>query len=129
MFIDSDPDKATSSVNAKYEVMVWLGKFGASTQQIGLKEGAIASQDINGTTFSLYSGVNGLNQNVLTWVASGTVPNLVADIGPLLQGLTGLGGPTVNDYLGYLAFGSEALDAGTNVTFYNPHLSMEVVPA
>ncbi|OQV03954.1 hypothetical protein CLAIMM_08918 isoform 2 [Cladophialophora immunda] len=132
MFLDSDPDKATDTVQAKYEVMIWLGQFGASTQQIGLPEGAIATQVVNGTTFSLYSGVNGLGQSVLTWVASTAatgVQSFNADIGPLLQGLTGLGGPTVNDYLGYIAFGSETLDSGSNVTFYNKVLSMDVIPA
>ena len=116
--MDPDPKNATSTVNAKYEVMIWLGVFGASTQPIGLAQGAVATQVINGTTFSLYFGENSLEQVVLTWVASTTVGNFVADIGPLLQGLTGLGGPTVNDYLGYLAFGSETLDSGANVTFY-----------
>ncbi|OAL24325.1 hypothetical protein AYO22_05701 [Fonsecaea multimorphosa] len=132
MFLDSDPDKATDTVQAKYEVMIWLGQFGASTQQIGLQQGAIATQVVNGTTFSLYSGLNGIGQSVLTWVASNAatgVQDFNADIGPLLQGLTGLGGPTVNDYLGYIAFGSETLDSGSNVTFYNKALSMAVVPS
>jgi hypothetical protein len=62
----------------------------------------------------------------LTWVSSGTVQNFYADIGPLLQGLTGIGGPTTEDYLGYMAFGSEALSATQNVTLYNPVLNMEV---
>ncbi|EXJ80428.1 hypothetical protein A1O1_08573 [Capronia coronata CBS 617.96] len=127
MFLDPDPTNATSTVDAKYEVMIWLGAFGAATQPIGLKQGAVATQDVNGTTFSLYFGENGLGQSVLTWVADGTVQNFVADVGPLLQGLTGLGGPTVNDYLGYMAFGSEALSATSNVTFYNPTLNMDVI--
>ncbi|KEF61504.1 uncharacterized protein A1O9_03071 [Exophiala aquamarina CBS 119918] len=127
MFLDSDPTKATSSVDAKYEVMVWLGVFGVATEPIGLKQGALKTQAINGTTFNLYFGENGIGQSVLTWVAQGTVQSFHADIGPLLQGLTGLGGPTVNDHLGYLAFGSEALSASTNITFYNPSLSMEVI--
>ena len=99
MFLDSDPDKSTDTTLAKYEVMIWLGQYGASTQQIGLKQGAVATQVVNGTTFSLYTGVNGLNQQVLTWVASDAATghtNFFADIGPLLQGLTGIGGPTVN---------------------------------
>ena len=66
MFVDSDPSKAVDTTQAKYEVMIWLGQYGASTQQIGLKEGAVATQVVNGTTFSLFTGVNGLNQQVLT---------------------------------------------------------------
>lgn len=146
MFLDSDPTKAVSSVDAKYEVMVWLGVFGVATEPIGLRQGALKTQAVNGTTLyvqsdihshtealadccisNLYFGENGLGQKVLTWVAQGTVQSFHADIGPLLQGLTGLGGPTVNDHLGYLAFGSEALSASTNITFYNPSLSMEIV--
>ena len=99
MFLDSDPDTAIDTTKAKYEVMIWLGQYGASTQQIGLKEGAIKSTIVNGTTFSLFAGVNGVGQNVLTWVASDAATgqtNFYADIGPLLQDLTGLGGPTVN---------------------------------
>ncbi|KAK5064958.1 hypothetical protein LTR84_000792 [Exophiala bonariae] len=127
MFLDSDPDKAVSSTDAKYEVMVWLGVFGVATEPIGLKQGALKTQSVNGTNFNLYFGENGLGQSVLTWVADGTVQNFNADIGPLLQGLTGLGGPTVNDHLGYLAFGSEALSASTNITFWNPDLHMDVI--
>jgi hypothetical protein len=163
MFLDSDPDKATDTTQAKYEVMIWLGQYGASTQQIGLDQGSIATQVVNGTTFNLFSGVNGLDQSVMTWVASDAATGhtlFFADIGPLLQGLTGLGGPTVNgkrartshhtgirrilritlfrewalltlilDYLGYIAFGSEAYDSATNVTFYNKHLAMDLVTA
>ena len=81
----------------------------------------------NTSCSNLYFGENGLGQSVLTWVADGTVQTFNADLGPLLQGLTGLGGPTVNDHLGYLAFGSEVLSASTNVTFYNPNLSMQVL--
>lgn len=76
---------------------------------------------------NLYTGVNGLGQSVLSWVAAGTVQNFDGDLGPLLQGLTGLGGPTVDDYLGYIAFGSEALSASSNVTFSNPNLRMQII--
>ncbi|EXJ62902.1 hypothetical protein A1O7_03345 [Cladophialophora yegresii CBS 114405] len=130
MFLDSNPNKAIDTTQAKYEVMIWLGQYGASTQQIGLEEGVVTTQIVNGTTFSLYTGVNGLNQNVLTWVAQDAATghtNFFADLGPLLQGLTGIGGPTVDDYLGYIAFGSEAYDSGSNVTFYNKHLSFDLV--
>jgi hypothetical protein len=128
MFIDSNPNAATSTIDAKYEVMIWLADFGAATQPIGLADGAVKTQDINGTTFSLYSGTNSLSQAVLTWVASGTVQNINADLGPLLQGLTNIGGPATSDYLGYMAFGSETLYSAANVTFSNPSLSMAVVP-
>lgn len=55
MFLDSDQTKATNTTAAKYEVMIWLGSFGAATQPIGLKEGAVATQDVNGTTLYEHS--------------------------------------------------------------------------
>lgn len=127
MFIDSNQHAATSTRDAKYEVMVWLADFGASTQPIGLEQGSVKTVDIGGTTFNLYFGVNGQKQTVLTWVAAGTVQSINADFRPLLEDLTSVGGPSTNDYLGYLAFGSEALWSSTNVTFSNPELSMNIV--
>lgn len=50
MFLDSDPTKATSSTDAKYEVMVWLGVFGVATEPIGLKQGSLKTQAVNGTS-------------------------------------------------------------------------------
>ncbi len=121
MFIDPDRSKATSTENAKYEVMVWLATFGSATQPIGLDLGPRAVATIGATTFNLYYGVNGLGQTVLTWAATTPVPNFVGDIGFLLQqDMTSFGGPTQNDYLGYVAFGSEALSV--------PHLTMQVLP-
>jgi len=50
MFLDSDQTNATSTVNANYEVMIWLADFGPATQPIGLDQGARLTQIINGTT-------------------------------------------------------------------------------
>ena len=129
MFVDADSSKATSTEDAKYEVMVWLATIGAATQPLGLDEGARTSVILGSNTFNLYFGVNGLGQSVLTWVAATPVTNFVADIAPLLmQDLTSFGGPDTSHYLGYVAFGSEALSAGSNITLSVPHLTMEVVP-
>jgi hypothetical protein len=35
MFFDPDPIKAKNSAKAAYEVMIWLGKYGGSTDPIG----------------------------------------------------------------------------------------------
>jgi len=75
---------------------------------------------------NLYTGENGLGQSVLTWVADSNVTEFNADVASLVQGLGGHGGPTASDYLGYLAFGSEALSASTNVTLSVPDLKMSV---
>ena len=127
MFLDSDASKSTSTENAKYEVMVWLATFGAATQPIGLDEGARMTATIGGTVFNLYYGQNGLGQMVLTWAAATPVTNFVGNIGMLLQqDFTAFNGPSGNDYLGYVAFGSEALSAVSNVTLSVPKLSMQV---
>lgn len=142
MFLDPDSSHATSTENAKYEVMVWLATFGPATQPIGLAQGALSTQTVNGTTLyviylaiieelanvlsNLYFGVNGLQQTVLTWVAASTAANFEGDISPLLQGLDAHGGPAATDYLGYVAFGSEALWSLSNVTLSVPTLQMSV---
>lgn len=75
---------------------------------------------------SLYFGQNSLGQTVLTWVASTDVDNFTGDLVPLLQSLSSVGGPSATDYLGYLAFGSEALSASSNVTFIVSDLKLAV---
>jgi Glycosyl hydrolase family 12 len=128
MFLDSDSSRSTSTENAKYEVMVWLATFGPATQPIGLDRGAKSVVTIGTTTFNLYFGVNGLGQTVLTWAAAAPVTDFVGNIAPLLQqDLSSFGGPTTSDYLGYVAFGSEALSAASNITLSVPRLSMQVI--
>ena len=128
MFIDSQPSKSTSTEGAKYEVMVWLATFGPATQPIGLAEGPRAVATIGTTTFNLYYGVNGLGQTVLTWSAATPLTDFTGDISVLVkQDLSSFGGPTTNDFLGYVAFGSECLSASSNVTLSVPKLSMQVV--
>jgi hypothetical protein len=50
MFLDSDPTNAQNSSNAKYEVMVWFADFGPAAQPIGLAQGMVSTQVLNGTT-------------------------------------------------------------------------------
>ena len=128
MFVDADSSKASSTEDAKYEIMVWLATLGPATQPLGLDQGARAAVILGSTTFNLYFGVNGLGQSVLTWAAAAPVTNFVGDISPLLrQDLTSFGGPDTSHYLGYLAFGSETLSASSKITLSVPHLAMEVV--
>jgi hypothetical protein len=129
MFLDADASKATNTEEAEYEVMVWLATIGPATQPIGLKEGPRMAAIVNSTTFNLYYGVNGLGQTVLTWSAAAPVTNFVGDIAPLIQqDFSAFNGPSQNDHLGYVAFGSEALSSSSNITLSVPHLQMEVVP-
>jgi hypothetical protein len=48
MFFDSDKEKAQNSTSAKYEVMVWFGMFGPSTQPHGYGT-IVTTNQINGT--------------------------------------------------------------------------------
>lgn len=129
MFLDPDMNSAQSTTQSKYEIMVWLGTIGAATQPIGLAQGALATEIVNGTTFNLYFGQNGQGQYVLTWSAATTVENFVGDIAPLVKGVTTLGlpnSPGADNYLGYMGLGSEALWTPQEVTFDVSYLSMDV---
>jgi hypothetical protein len=49
MFLASDKNKSTSTTDAQFEVMVWLGRYGAATQPIGILQGARDTFTVNGT--------------------------------------------------------------------------------
>lgn len=135
MFLDDDRTKSTDPEEAEFEVMVWLAAFGAATQPIGLAEGSKATEIINGVTFDLYYGQNGLGQTVVTWtVPAGTIANnFIGDLSPLVTYDFGrltlpanIPYPSSNAYLGYIGMGSEALSATQNVTLSVPKLEMTV---
>ncbi|ERS99624.1 uncharacterized protein SPSK_09381 [Sporothrix schenckii 1099-18] len=129
MFLDKDQTKSGDSSKAAYEVMVWFADFGAAAQPIGLATGALTTEVLNGTTFSLYYGTNSLKQNVLTWLASETTDKFNGDLLPLFTKLFSLKNanfPSASDYLGYFAFGSEAYYSTDYVTFSVPKLSIDV---
>lgn len=129
MFLDSDKKKAQDSTKASYEIMVWLAAIGPATQPLGLAAGAVTTQEVNGTTFSLYVEQNSLEQNVLTWVAENTTEKFHGDLEPLVARIleeTGPRYPSASDYLGYMGLGSEALSADTTVTFHVPMLSIDI---
>lgn len=129
MFFDSDKESSSNSSAATYEVMVWLADFGTASQPIGLSDGAVTTAVINTTTFSLYTGTNSESQNVLTWVASTTADVFYGDILELVTALFSLSGgeyPSKTDYIGYLAFGSEAYYSDSYVTFSVPTLSIDI---
>lgn len=129
MFLDKDSTSSGNSSKALYEVMVWFADFGAAAQPIGLSDGAVTTEVLNGTTFSLYYGTNSLKQNVLTWLASETTDKFNGDLLPLITKLFTLNNanfPSKTDYLGYFAFGSEAYYSTDFVTFSVPKLSIDV---
>ncbi|QDS67696.1 hypothetical protein FKW77_005447 [Venturia effusa] len=124
MFFGPTASESEGTTTATYEVMVWLGQYGAATQPIGLATGPLQSVSVNGTVFNLYYGLNGLQQKVFTWLATQNTTRFVGDIGPLLNNLATSQGPQKSEYLGYVAFGTEALYAPTNMTFTVNELSM-----
>jgi len=75
----------------------------------------------------LYYGSNSLGQKVFTWVAGDNTTTFTGDLAPLVSKLSNNSGPVDDDYLGYVAFGSEALYSFENVTFYVPVLDMDIV--
>ena len=127
MFLDSSKNSAGETSDSRYEVMVWLGRYGDATQPIGLLNGALETQLVNTTNFDLYYGPNSKGQEVFTWVAQGNTTEFVGDISPLINTLSSRQGPAETDYLGYVAFGSEALYCTQNVTFSVPHLEMDII--
>ena len=50
MFLDNNKSNSQSSTESKYEVMVWFAVFGTAAEPIGLKQGVIATQVLNGIT-------------------------------------------------------------------------------
>ncbi|KAF2104152.1 concanavalin A-like lectin/glucanase [Rhizodiscina lignyota] len=127
MFFAKDKTNSTSTTDSDYEVMVWLGRWGAAVDPIGLASGIKANHSINGTHFSLYYGDNqNTGQTVFTWVADQNTTSFTGDLTPLVSKLEENAGPDGKSYLGYAAFGSEALYSFENVTFFVPRLEMDV---
>ncbi|EKD18906.1 xyloglucan-specific endoglucanase [Drepanopeziza brunnea f. sp. 'multigermtubi' MB_m1] len=134
MFLDADRAGSEDSTSAQYEVMVWLARFGAGSEPIGLAAGVVDTQVVNGTEFSLYTGSNSQNQTVLTWAVTDNIPTFTGDILPLLARLSSLplpGGITFSPslYMGHIALGTEAFSSSANVTFGVEKLSIGLVTA
>lgn len=77
----------------------------------------------------LYSGTNGVQQSVFTWLASETTEVFAGDIAPLISKLSSLPAvkfPASTLFLGHFGMGSEAFSANVNVTFSMPRLSIDI---
>ncbi|CAH0052230.1 unnamed protein product [Clonostachys solani] len=120
LFTAADPNHSTSS--GDYELMIWLGNLGPVTPIGG---SPIASANVGGRTWSLYSGLNG-NMRVYTFVATSQISSFNADIKPFFNYLTNNHGfPANSQYLLTLQFGSEPL-TGDNARFIVGHWSGSV---
>ena len=87
----------------------------------------------------LYAGQNADLHNVFTWVAETPVTDFTGDIEPLfniilnlstMSGFAGLGVniPSVNDFLGYVGFGTQVFNSEGHVTFFVPKLNIDLRP-
>lgn len=82
----------------------------------------------------LFVGQNDNAQNVFSWMATQPVEEFHADITPLFNSILSLGSgkdlkvdiPTFADFLGYVAFGTQAYNSMGNVTFWVPSLSIDI---
>ncbi|CAK7563855.1 MAG: hypothetical protein SEPTF4163_001734 [Sporothrix epigloea] len=129
MFFDANAEHASLTGKAAYEVMVWLAQFGEYTDPIGIADGPVAWQILNGVNFTLFAGINGKKQHVLTWIAETAAPAFNGSILPLITTLPSLNltaYPTSTDYIGYFAFGSETSYSVDEVTFDVEQLAMDI---
>lgn len=49
MFLDADQTKSQSTTNSKYEIMVWIARYGDSTKPVGYDRNVVGSMTIDGT--------------------------------------------------------------------------------
>lgn len=83
---------------------------------------------------SLYAGSNG-KQSVYSWVPEAPIENFDGDLYPFISNLANLGTqqrlkaltvPATSDYIGYMAFGTEAYFSSGNVTFTVSNMEVTV---
>ncbi|KAJ5124763.1 Glycoside hydrolase family 12 [Penicillium bovifimosum] len=128
MFLDSDAEIAKNGSNAKFEVMVWFWMSSETAQPHGWGKPVI-KRNVEGTTFTLYTGANEHQQQVLSWVTENMTERFTGDIYPLITDLYNLPGdnyPAKNDYLGSLSFGTEAYSVDKNVTFWADEYKIDI---
>ncbi|KAF2664659.1 concanavalin A-like lectin/glucanase [Microthyrium microscopicum] len=121
MFADEDPAAAQVDASAKYEVMVWVGRYG-DPKPIGFSSGLCQNQTVTvgDTSFSLYCGSTSSGSRNLTtysWVANSNVSTSHIDFLQLLKPLVDNNLLASSLSLGVIGFGSEAYYAPENVTF------------
>lgn len=60
MFLDADKSNSQNNSKAAYEVMVWFADFGPAAQPIGLNNGTVATESINGTTLLVFPNASSI---------------------------------------------------------------------
>jgi len=127
MFVDPDKTVASgtnSTVQSKYEIMIWIGAYGdpfplgASVNPFtGSLNSSLPSVALAGTTFQLYSGENTDGQTVHSWLALENQSDFSADVMPLINYLTNNSLVESDAFMGILQFGSETWHSAGNITF------------
>jgi len=118
MFLDPSWVTAMSSTTKPmYEVMVWMGQYGYANAIGANLTKSPPTYQLNGTTFSLYTGPNGAGQTVFSWLAADNITNFNNDISPLFNYLVNHNLMPTSTYLGTVQFGTETFHATSNVTF------------
>lgn len=126
MFVDPEKSVAsstTSTVDSKYEIMIWIGAYGdpwplgTDVDPWGAFNSSLPHLEISGIKFTLFSGDNDAGQTVHSWLAHSNVSDFTADVTPLLTYLTDHALIESDAYMGILQFGSETFHSTANVTF------------
>ncbi|KAF1848128.1 glycoside hydrolase family 12 protein [Cucurbitaria berberidis CBS 394.84] len=120
IFFDPEVEKAVNTTAPRYEVMVWIGKFG-TILPIGasstIRANRLHKQKIGKESFTLYQGPNDNGQYVFTWVAGSNKTYFEGDVSPLVHYLWRHGMILAANYIGVIQFGTEQKHAMSNVTF------------
>ncbi|KAJ4422628.1 hypothetical protein N0V82_002747 [Gnomoniopsis sp. IMI 355080] len=104
----------TSGGTDAYEIMVWLGAYGGAGP-ISSSGSAIATIDIAGHSWKLYSGPNG-DTTVYSFVASSNVTNFSGDLNLFFKYLVSEQGVSNDMYITHLQAGTEPF-TGTDAVF------------
>ena len=95
----------SGSTSAEYERMVWLDALGGAGP-ISASGSPVATPNIGGSTFQLYSGKNG-NTQVYSFVASPAIPNYTGDLLAFFDYLASSQGFSKEQYLISIQAGTE----------------------
>lgn len=115
---------SSASGSDEYEVMVWLAALGGAGP-ISSTGSPVATPDIDGVTWSLYSGYNG-DTHVFSFVASGEQTRFDGNLKDFFTYLVDDQGMPSSQYLLSIGAGTEAFtgsDAVLTVSAYSCSLS------
>ncbi|KAF2752903.1 concanavalin A-like lectin/glucanase [Pseudovirgaria hyperparasitica] len=120
LFCDADANRSRTPAKQRYEIMVWLGRFGRASEPIGMDQARVTPivQTVGNAEFTLYAGTNGNGQTVFSWVTTAPLTQFYGDVTPLVHFLPRYGFMPWDTYLGTVQFGSETFYAAENVKFY-----------